>query len=208
MRTGAEGAAALGSKRGRTREALLSSATTLFRVQGYDATTVEQIASGAGVTSRTFFRYFATKDAVVFANAESRFAAFVAALRGDGADGAPLVGVTRAFRETVREFSEHRHELVLQHRVIESSATLIAKERELDRRWEGALAAHLGGGDADPALARRARLLAGAFMGAARATLSEWYATDGKQDLPLLAEETMTLLSGPSPTTQSHFSTA
>lgn len=197
----------LGSKRERTRRALLSSATTLFRVQGYDATTVEQIASGAGVTSRTYFRHFATKDAVVFANAEARFAAFVAALRGDEVDEAPLVGVRRAFRETVLEFAENRHELVLQHHVIESSPTLIAKERELDRRWEGALAAHLGGDEADPARARRARLLAGAFMGAARATLSEWYTTDGKEDLRTIAEATMTLLSGPSPTTQSHFAT-
>ncbi len=44
-------------------------------------------------------------------------------------------------------------------------------------------------------------------MGAARATLSEWYTTDGKEDLRTIAEATMTLLSGPSPTTQSHFAT-
>lgn len=184
------------TKKERTRAALVAAATTLFRVQGYEATTVEQIAAGAGVTSRTFFRYFPTKDAVVFANADARYDAFRVALAAGALDEAPLDGVRRAFRATVGEFAEHRQELVLQHRVIESAPALIAKERELDRRWETALARHLGSEAADPVAARRARLLAGAFMGAARALLDEWYAADGKVELVALADETAALLAG------------
>lgn len=184
------------TKKERTRAALIGAATTLFRVQGYEDTTVEQIAAGAGVTARTFFRYFPSKDAVVFPNAEARHQAFVDALAGADDDEPPLSAVRRAFRETVREFAEHRHELVLQHRVIESAPTLIARERELDRRWEDALARHLGGDGPDPVDARRARLLAGAFMGAARAMFDEWYASDGKADLLALAAETEALLAG------------
>jgi AcrR family transcriptional regulator len=49
----------------RTRARILDAALDLFERQGYDATTVNQIADAAGVTSMTFFRYFPTKDAVL-----------------------------------------------------------------------------------------------------------------------------------------------
>jgi len=49
----------------RTRALLQAAALRLFSEQGYDATTVEQIAREAGVSHMTFFRHFATKDAVV-----------------------------------------------------------------------------------------------------------------------------------------------
>jgi len=49
----------------RTRALLQETATRLFTEQGYDATPVEQIAREAGVSHMTFFRHFATKDAVV-----------------------------------------------------------------------------------------------------------------------------------------------
>jgi AcrR family transcriptional regulator len=49
----------------RTRAVLQDTALRLFAEQGYDATTVEQIAREAGVSHMTFFRHFPTKDAVV-----------------------------------------------------------------------------------------------------------------------------------------------
>jgi AcrR family transcriptional regulator len=48
-----------------TRSLLQETATRLFTEQGYDATTVEQIARAAGVSHMTFFRHFPTKDAVI-----------------------------------------------------------------------------------------------------------------------------------------------
>jgi AcrR family transcriptional regulator len=54
------------SKRRETRDALIASATSLFAERGYQATTVADIAAGAGVAPRTFFGYFPTKEAVLF----------------------------------------------------------------------------------------------------------------------------------------------
>src|SRR3954470_833181 len=50
------------------RRALSSAAVDLFVANGYEATTVDEIAAAAGVGRRTFFRYFETKDDVLFAN--------------------------------------------------------------------------------------------------------------------------------------------
>ncbi|NUP73477.1 MAG: TetR family transcriptional regulator [Sinomonas sp.] len=55
----------IGSRRARTRERLQSAALELFEAQGYDATTVSQIAASADVTEMTFFRHFAAKERVI-----------------------------------------------------------------------------------------------------------------------------------------------
>ncbi|WP_232374823.1 TetR/AcrR family transcriptional regulator [Mycolicibacterium mengxianglii] len=52
-------------KKQRTKATLIDAAVSLCLAQGYERTTVEQIAAAADVSPRTFSRYFATKDAVV-----------------------------------------------------------------------------------------------------------------------------------------------
>ena len=55
-------------KKNATRERIRASALRLFGEQGYDATTVEQIAADAGVSHMTFFRYFPAKEDVALAD--------------------------------------------------------------------------------------------------------------------------------------------
>ncbi|MBO8190897.1 TetR family transcriptional regulator [Streptomyces oryzae] len=51
-------------KKQRTRDALVVAAHELFVTQGYETTTVDQIAEAVDVSQRTFFRYFANKEEV------------------------------------------------------------------------------------------------------------------------------------------------
>lgn len=50
----------------RTRRALREAALKLFATKGYDETTTEEVAERAGVSARTFFRYFPTKESVLW----------------------------------------------------------------------------------------------------------------------------------------------
>src|SRR4030095_3970880 len=68
-----------GRKRARTRRMIQAEALRLFAQQGFEATTIEQIAAAADLAPRTFFRYFPTKEEVVFwADYPPTLAAFVA----------------------------------------------------------------------------------------------------------------------------------
>lgn len=59
-------------KKLRTRKALVEAAAELFERDGYEATGVADIAAAAEVSPSTFFRYFASKEAVLFADAQER----------------------------------------------------------------------------------------------------------------------------------------
>jgi AcrR family transcriptional regulator len=63
-----------------TRTALREAALARFVRDGFDATSIEDIAADAGVTARTFYRYFASKDEVLFADYEDRLDWFRKAL--------------------------------------------------------------------------------------------------------------------------------
>ena len=179
--------------RAQVREALVQAAGALFRARGFEATTVDEIAAAAGVSRRTFFRYFPGKDAVVFPHAEERLARFQDLLAPQGQER-PLRTVRRACRAMAAHFAAHEQELRWQQALIETSPALMAAERALDLRWERALAQALMRGQRGPRAAMRSAALAGAAMGAFRALLREWFAGRGQGDLVALVDEVLDLL--------------
>ena len=68
-------------KKQRTREQIVEAAMRLFAERGYHATTIADIATAADVAPRTFFSYFASKEAVVFHNVDRDLDALASALR-------------------------------------------------------------------------------------------------------------------------------
>jgi AcrR family transcriptional regulator len=83
-------------KKARTRAAIREHALRLFREQGYDATTVEQIAEAAEVSPSTFFRYYPTKEDVVLQDDMDLF--FMEVFRGQPASLSPLAALRAALR--------------------------------------------------------------------------------------------------------------
>ena len=81
--------------RRRVRSALALAAMDLFAAQGFEATTVDQIADAAGVGRRTFFRYFRSKEDVVFPGHDEQLTEVVELLESAGGDEQPLTVVGR-----------------------------------------------------------------------------------------------------------------
>jgi AcrR family transcriptional regulator len=73
-----------------TRAAIVGAARTLFEEQGFADTTVDEIAARADIAPRTFFRYFATKEAVLFADYEELHRGLLDSIRHRPADEPPL----------------------------------------------------------------------------------------------------------------------
>ena len=111
------------------RVRLQRSALELFRERGYDRTTAAEIAARAGVTERTFYRYFPDKREVLFDGQAILLAALTASIANTPPNFGPLDTLFRAFRSTVpaleanRPYSEPRQEVI--------AATPALQEREL-----------------------------------------------------------------------------
>lgn len=118
------------AQRAETRERLQRSALELFRRDGFDATSVAEIAAGAGVTERTFFRHFPSKEAVLFQDYESRLEWFSAALAVRPLDEPILASVAVAVgsfpddREILHQVAALRHG-VLSPEAIEAHLRLV-----------------------------------------------------------------------------------
>jgi AcrR family transcriptional regulator len=83
-------------KRARTRQALIDAATELFERKGYDETTIADIAAAAEIGARTFFGYFASKEELLFPEADARVQAVVDAIATRGPDEGPVEVLLRA----------------------------------------------------------------------------------------------------------------
>ena len=114
--------------RGRLEQAALE----LFEERGFDQATVEDIATRAGVTRRTFFRHFADKREVLFGGGGEFRQRFLDGLADAPASAEPLDAMATAL-DAVGAFFEGRHERSRRrHRIIAASAEL--QERELVER--------------------------------------------------------------------------
>jgi AcrR family transcriptional regulator len=91
-------------KKARTRASLREHALRLFRDQGYEATTVEQIAAAAEVSPSTFFRYFPTKEDVLLRDDFEVLA--IEAFERQPPGLAPLAAMRAAIREAVADLTE------------------------------------------------------------------------------------------------------
>jgi AcrR family transcriptional regulator len=175
--------------RGRLEQAALS----LFGERGFENTTVAQIAARAGLTERTFFRYYADKREVLFWGSGALQELMVDALVDAPPSAGPLEAVTAAL-DAAGTVLQDRFEIARQrHTVIAASAEL--RERELIKL--ASLASALG-----DALRRRgatgptAALTAEAGIAVFRVAFERWVTETAPQELPQLIRESLEDLRG------------
>ena len=152
--------------RERTRRAvraeLIDAAQDLFVVQGYEGTTVDQIAAAVGMSRRSFFRYFASKDDLVLGKYDAMADQLVEALRARPADEALWESLRRVFDCVVDYASDpgRAERMEAMERIVQTDDALRASYlQRLDAiqsalvtaARERARAAGRGWDDADPA---------------------------------------------------------
>jgi AcrR family transcriptional regulator len=186
-------------KKARTREALHDAAMDLFSRHGFDRTTVEEIADACEVSPRTFFRYFPTKEDVLFGDSEQRSTALIETLATQPLDLAPLDAIHAAMREIALNYIEERDVLQARAQVVQGSLGLRAFKVEHQRGWEEALVAELGrrsrlaGNSLSP---YDLRLLTSVSMAAFRAAFDTWLDEPDQPDIVALVDQAFQQVSG------------
>src|SRR5947209_3365342 len=115
------------------RERLERAALALLAEQGYDATTVAQIADRAGLTKSTFFRHYADKREVLFGGQDLLSEVFSEAIRTAPPSATTADCLTAALAAAAAAFTPERHDLAPQRRTIIAAHSEL-QERELLKR--------------------------------------------------------------------------
>ena len=154
--------------RRRTADEIERAALDLFLENGYEATTVDHIAEAAGISGRTFFRYFPTKEAVLFRDHLEKVDVFRSELGHASRDDPPVRRIRRALLAAERP-SEETGLARARAALMAGNPSLRAHHASLVEEYERAIAEALL--PADPSLDDRVRAeaTAGAVMGALRA---------------------------------------
>jgi AcrR family transcriptional regulator len=187
-------------KKQQTRDALVDAAFDLFARKGFEATTVDEIAEAVTVSSRTFFRYFASKDDVVIGAVDDlytlAFAAYDARPAGEPVVTAlrhAMVGVLRACEDGEAALPPER--LVCLTQLMASSPSLAAHslERCTVRLAElaGKIGARMG---VEPRSDPRPTLVAAVAMSAVQTATGAWREDEPDTPPSVLVERAFTLL--------------
>jgi AcrR family transcriptional regulator len=172
---------------------LEQAAWELFRERGYDDTTVEEIAARAGLTERTFFRYYADKREVLFSGSQDLEKLVVDAIAAAPAQAAPLEMVAAAFEAAGRLIQERRTLELVRRRQSLIAAHAELREREVMKLASLASAvttALLERGVAQPA----ASLIAESGLAIFKVGFERWVADAKRQDLAHYIREALSTL--------------
>jgi|SRR3954469_1325063 len=177
--------------RARTYAEIADAALDLFERQGYDATTVDQIASAAAVSPATFFRYFATKEDVLFADQEASAATLVERVTARNDRSTMSV---RALAEPVISFAEAMlgPEMPNSRRMttlVMSTPSLAGRSLRMRLRWERDVANILAAESGLPAPQLEHTVVASIAVSCLASGLRHWPHTSSPDALAKLVRE-------------------
>lgn len=164
------------------RERLTQAAAELFQAQGYDETTIDEIAVRAGIGRRTFFRYYRTKEDVIFPNHDELLAKVHDRLYLS-ADETGLEAVLQAVRIVLRHYVETREISLIRYRLVSEVPALREREIVSVARYQRAFRERLGTGvDDGPSTSLQAEVVAASVAAAHNQVLRHWLRADGADD--------------------------
>jgi AcrR family transcriptional regulator len=184
-------------KQARTRRELEGAALALFEAKGYEETTVEEIAAAVEVSPRTFFRYFGSKEDVLFGYEEDQVAELRRMIRDCPTAASDLSALEEVLLTFANYLAEVRQPLFIRARLVAQNPRLRERSLRVLRSWELTLADELAlqaGMDA-PDLGLL--VLAASSMGALNVAVWVWQGSGGEGSLVTVAKRALELAMTP-----------
>jgi TetR/AcrR family transcriptional regulator, regulator of mycofactocin system len=188
-----------GTARGRrpstTRQDVARAGLDLFARQGFDETTVDEIAAAVGVSRRTFFRYFDSKRDVVWGEFGVELGR-LHALLAEAPTDRPMMDVLRWAVVTTNRFGDGElEELRTRIRLIGTVPSLIAHSAVMHDRWRTVVASFVAGRVGGSPEDLFPQTVAHAALGASMAAFNHW-AAGSPEELTVEVDRALRLLAG------------
>jgi AcrR family transcriptional regulator len=178
----------------RARAEIADAALRLFGERGFEGVTVDEIVAASGVSRRTFFRYFETKEDALLADYPELTIRLTETL-GTSSPEDPLEAIRVRLHRVADWYVERSDVVLARSRVIRDAALhLAARNLEFLSQWEQAIAVTIArqvGRDPGDLLARTA---AAVIVGAFRAALTQWVRSSCTEDLHALTDQALDLV--------------
>jgi AcrR family transcriptional regulator len=182
-------------KRQLVRDELAEAALKLLARQGFETTTIDQIVATAGVSRRTFFRYFRSKEDVIVQFLGDVGAQLCAALAVRPVGEPPAVALRHALSVFVQTCIEHPEKALRLTKLTLGTPALLARFLELQAQWRTDLAAELARrAGPGPHVDLRSALAAAVALAAFDTALNRWADSDGADDLADLTDQTFAVV--------------
>lgn len=164
-------------KQRETRARIAAKGFALFLERGYDQTTLDDIADAAGISRRTFFSYYKSKDDIIIAWQLDGWQAMLAQLRTVSPDLTPLDAVRDMLVQNTAGFESEQMKTI--DAMMRSSDTLMARKPAVYLLQEASLYEALCDVWRQPERRTALRMVAMVAIGTMRIAIETWRAEQG-----------------------------
>ncbi|MCX4584652.1 TetR family transcriptional regulator [Streptomyces sp. NBC_01481] len=182
--------------RERTRRAvqaeIVATAMRLFLERGFEATTMEQIAGEIGISRRSLFRYFGTKEDIVLGDHAASGRVLQAALEARPAGESPWDALRAALKTLFESLPYSPEDFLKITSMLHASPSLRARQLEKRQQWTELLVPDIArrlGADADPMTQLRAGALVACALACSEAATEAWVRSSGTVDMERAFDE-------------------
>ncbi|WP_223166527.1 TetR/AcrR family transcriptional regulator [Nonomuraea sp. SYSU D8015] len=181
--------------RAAVRAELAQVAFDLFRREGFENVTIDDLAQAAGVSRSTFLRYFGTKEDAVLSAFDAHGDQVADALRARPSEEDDWTALRRALDTVMAQYRQDSAGLLSMMRLVRDTRALCARQLEQQHGWRPLLAEALAerGGLSVPATLA-VSVKAAAALDCLNIALDHWTASDGEHDLEDLLDEAFAAL--------------